>query len=142
MAQMMTLLDILLKNVMGSVSKAVNDVCVSGVNPDDVHFEALYNEEANFHAHQKGDFYPSYPRLGMNQGWNKERYDGWRDCDREWRDRWINWKERDVEKERHVPTMSLKSQKRKGLTWRTFTHKICLDAFSIKWKGRTRCLKK
>ncbi|WMV09758.1 hypothetical protein MTR67_003143 [Solanum verrucosum] len=83
--------------------QAVNVVGVSGVNPDEAHFEAMYNEEVHFLANQTGGSRPNYPRLGRNQGWNKDRDDGWRDRDREWRDHGTNCRERDGDKERYVP---------------------------------------
>uniref|UniRef100_M1DQF8 Integrase core domain containing protein n=1 Tax=Solanum tuberosum TaxID=4113 RepID=M1DQF8_SOLTU len=47
--------------------------------------------------------YPSYPRLGENQGWNRDRDDSWRDQDREWCDRGANWRDIDGEKDLYVP---------------------------------------
>uniref|UniRef100_M1E198 Integrase core domain containing protein n=1 Tax=Solanum tuberosum TaxID=4113 RepID=M1E198_SOLTU len=52
MAKMMTQLDMLAKIVMGSGAKIVNDVSVGGVNPEEAHFEKLYNAEVNFLANQ------------------------------------------------------------------------------------------
>uniref|UniRef100_M1DDD8 Uncharacterized protein n=1 Tax=Solanum tuberosum TaxID=4113 RepID=M1DDD8_SOLTU len=45
MAKMMNQLDLLSKNVIGSGTRALNIIGVSGANPNDAHFEALYNEE-------------------------------------------------------------------------------------------------
>ncbi|WMV37988.1 hypothetical protein MTR67_031373 [Solanum verrucosum] len=65
---------------MGNGYNAVNVVDTnSGVNPDESHFEAMYNVEVYFLANQAGGSLPSYPRPGGNQGWNRYHDDGWRD---------------------------------------------------------------
>ncbi|WMV09293.1 hypothetical protein MTR67_002678 [Solanum verrucosum] len=51
----------------------------SGVSPDDVQFEAIYNEHVQFLLIKGGGTRPSYPRSGGNQGWNGGYDDGWRD---------------------------------------------------------------
>jgi len=101
MAKMMTQLDILAKTVMGSGLKSVNVVGVGGVNTEEAQFEALYNEELNFLANQRGELRPKNPRPGGNLGWNRD--DGWRDRKREWHDRNITWKERVGDKDRYIP---------------------------------------
>uniref|UniRef100_M1DW25 Integrase core domain containing protein n=1 Tax=Solanum tuberosum TaxID=4113 RepID=M1DW25_SOLTU len=95
MAKIMTQLDILSKNVMGAGAQGVNAVGVGCVNPNETKFEALYNEEVNFLANQRGGYHSNYPRQGGNQGW--------KDRDREWRDRNPTWKEREGEKDGYVP---------------------------------------
>ncbi|WMV45848.1 hypothetical protein MTR67_039233 [Solanum verrucosum] len=97
-AKMMTEMNLLMKHVMGSGSKAVNMVEVRGVNLDEAHFEAMYNEELHFLENHKGGFRLSYPRPDGNQSWKNNRDEGWRDLHREWRDRATNWRERDGDK--------------------------------------------
>ncbi|WMV18901.1 hypothetical protein MTR67_012286 [Solanum verrucosum] len=49
MEKMMTQIDLLMKHVMGCVSKAVNVVGTNScVNPDDTQFEGMCNEEVQF----------------------------------------------------------------------------------------------
>ncbi|WMV09579.1 hypothetical protein MTR67_002964 [Solanum verrucosum] len=100
---MITQMDLLSKHVMGSGSKVVNDIGVSGVNPDDAHFEALFNEDLSFLPNQRGGFRQNYPRPGGNKGWNRERDEGWKDRDKEWCDRGTNLREKDCDKEIYVP---------------------------------------
>ncbi|KAK4723998.1 hypothetical protein R3W88_026777 [Solanum pinnatisectum] len=101
MAKMMTLLDILAKNVIGAGVRSVNVVGVGCVNLDEAKFELLYNEEVKFLVNQGGGYHANYLRLGGNQGWNRD--EGWSDLDREWRDHNATWKEREGEKDRYVP---------------------------------------
>lgn len=56
MSKMMTQLDILAKNFIGSGSKSVNVVGIIGLNPYYDHFEVLYNEESNILSNQGGSF--------------------------------------------------------------------------------------
>uniref|UniRef100_M1DT25 Putative plant transposon protein domain-containing protein n=1 Tax=Solanum tuberosum TaxID=4113 RepID=M1DT25_SOLTU len=100
MAKIMTQLDILSKNVMGAGARSVNVVGGRCVNPDEAKFEALYNKKLNFLANQGGGYRSNYPWQGVNQGWNRD--EGWKDRDRELRDRNPTWKERDREKDRYV----------------------------------------
>uniref|UniRef100_M1DZ89 Integrase core domain containing protein n=1 Tax=Solanum tuberosum TaxID=4113 RepID=M1DZ89_SOLTU len=63
----MTHLDILSKNVMGAGASSVSVVEVECTNPEEMKFEALYNEEVNFLANQGGDYRSNYPRHRGNQ---------------------------------------------------------------------------
>ncbi|KAK4737296.1 hypothetical protein R3W88_000993 [Solanum pinnatisectum] len=98
MAKIMTQLDILSKNVMRAGARGVNFVGVGGTNPEEMKFEALYNEEVNYLANQGGGYRSNYPRQGDNQSWARD--EGWKDRDREWRDHNPYWKNR--EKDRYV----------------------------------------
>ena len=84
---------------MGAGTRGVNSKGVGDVNPEEMKFEAMYDEEVNFLANQGGGYRSNYPRQGGNQGWIRD--DGWKDRDHEWRDRNPNWK--DGEKDRYVP---------------------------------------
>ncbi|WMV45666.1 hypothetical protein MTR67_039051 [Solanum verrucosum] len=126
MAKMMTQMDLLTKYVMGSGSKSVNAVGVSGVNLDEAHFESMYNEKVHFLANQTGGFRPNYPRPDENQSWNRDRGDGWRGRDRNWRDRGrIGGSGMATKNDMCLP-MSIKSQKSQGLILKFFAPKICL----------------
>ncbi|KAK4729592.1 hypothetical protein R3W88_022580 [Solanum pinnatisectum] len=98
MAKILTQLDILSKNVMGAGTRGVNVVGVRSTNLEKMKVEALYREEVNFLANQRGGYH-SNPRQGGNQGWVRD--EGWKDRDGEWRDQNPNWKDR--EKDRYVP---------------------------------------
>jgi len=87
---------------MGSGAKSANVIGIGGVNPEEAHFEALYNEEVNFLANQGGRYRANYTRSGGNTGWNRD--EGWRDCDRDWHDRNSTWKEIKGDKDKYVPT--------------------------------------
>uniref|UniRef100_M1DUF9 Uncharacterized protein n=1 Tax=Solanum tuberosum TaxID=4113 RepID=M1DUF9_SOLTU len=64
MAKILTQLNILSKNVMGAGARSVNAVGVGCANPEEIKFEALYNEEVNFLANQGGAYRSNYPRQG------------------------------------------------------------------------------
>uniref|UniRef100_M1BBA1 Integrase core domain containing protein n=1 Tax=Solanum tuberosum TaxID=4113 RepID=M1BBA1_SOLTU len=64
MAEIMTQLDILSKNVMGAGARSVNVVGVGCVNPYEAKFEALYNVKVNFLSNQGGGHRSNYPRQG------------------------------------------------------------------------------
>ncbi|WMV54258.1 hypothetical protein MTR67_047643 [Solanum verrucosum] len=142
MAKMMTQMDLLSKYIMFSVSKGVNAVGVSGVNPNDAHFEALYNEEVHFLANQGGSFRLNYPRPSGNEGWNREHDECWRDRDREWRYRGTNWKERDGDKERYEPPHERQKPKEKKVGTENFCTKYMLARIINKVKGSEKCSKK
>ncbi|WMV50765.1 hypothetical protein MTR67_044150 [Solanum verrucosum] len=83
---------LLTKHVRGEGHKVVNVVGVSnGVSSDDAQFDAMYNEEVQFLLNQEGGFRRIYQRPGENQGWNRDRDDGWRDRDCEWHDLGTNF---------------------------------------------------
>ncbi|WMV45835.1 hypothetical protein MTR67_039220 [Solanum verrucosum] len=65
MALMMTQMDLLTKHVIGSGYKVVNAVGINScVNPNEAHFEAIYNEIEQFLANQVGGSCLSYPKPG------------------------------------------------------------------------------
>uniref|UniRef100_M1DZT7 Integrase core domain containing protein n=1 Tax=Solanum tuberosum TaxID=4113 RepID=M1DZT7_SOLTU len=84
---------------MGVGARGVNVVCVEGVNPKEMKFEAMYDEEVNFLTNQGGGYCSNNPRQGGNQGFVRD--EAWKDRDREWRDR--NPNSKDGEKDRYVP---------------------------------------
>ncbi|WMV13461.1 hypothetical protein MTR67_006846 [Solanum verrucosum] len=99
MSKMMSQLDLLSKHVMGSGLKSVNALGKSsGKCSEDAKFEVLYNKEVRFLGNQMEGSHPNYLRVDENQGWNKERGNGWRD-------RGGNWTEREFEKDRYVHLM-------------------------------------
>ncbi|WMV09065.1 hypothetical protein MTR67_002450 [Solanum verrucosum] len=89
---------------MGAGAMSVTVVSVECVNTEEAKFEEMYNKEVKFLAKQGGVYHTNYPRKGRNQNWNRD--EGWRDRDRELRDRNPTWKERDVEKDRRYGTAS------------------------------------
>jgi len=78
MAKMMTQMYLLTKHVIGSDSKSMNGIGVSGVNPNEARFEAMHHEKVHFLANQAGGSRLNYPRPSGNQVWNRDRDDGWR----------------------------------------------------------------
>lgn len=52
---------------MSSGAKAVHDVYISQLNPDQAHFMALQIEEVIFLANKGGGFRPNHPMLGVNK---------------------------------------------------------------------------
>jgi len=111
---------------MGSGAKSANVIGIGGVNPEEAHFEALYNEEVNFLANQGGEYRQNYPRPGGNPGWNRD--EGWRDHDRDWCDCNASWKESEGEKDKYVPPMSIKSLRSRKMSVR----KICSHTFLLR----------
>lgn len=73
-------IDLLTKYVMEY--KVVNEGGAnSGASPNDVEFEAMYNEEVQFLSNQVACSRLSYARQGENQGLNRYHDDVWRDID-------------------------------------------------------------
>ncbi|WMV45768.1 hypothetical protein MTR67_039153 [Solanum verrucosum] len=86
--------------------KLVNAVGTnSGQCPDDANFEALYNEEMQYLGNQMGGSHTNYQQQGGNQGWNKDKDNGWKD----WRGG--NWRDREADQDRYVPPMIFNDQK-------------------------------
>lgn len=99
MAKIMIQLEFLSKIVMGVGACGVNVMGVGYATREEIKFESLHNEELNFLTNQGGVYRSNYLRQGGHQSW--DIYEGWKDCDREWRDLNPNWN--DGEKDRYVP---------------------------------------
>uniref|UniRef100_M1DJG4 Gag-pol polyprotein n=1 Tax=Solanum tuberosum TaxID=4113 RepID=M1DJG4_SOLTU len=117
MAKMMPQMDLLSKHVMGSRSKAMNAVVVNGVNPDDVHFEALYTEQVHSLENQEGD------------------------RDTEWHDRGTNWKERYGQKDLYVPPHERQKTKEQRANHENFRTQDMLARILNRVEGSYKVLK-
>jgi len=107
MAKMMTQLGLLSKHVVGGGLKVLHTIGTSsGQCPKDAKFKKLYNEEVNYKGNQLGGSHPNYQRWSVNQGWNKEWDNGWKD-----------WREQKAKKMDTFLNMIVQSQENK-LDWR------------------------
>ena len=62
MANIMTQINILSKNVMDFGGRSVNALDVGCINLHEAMFKLLYNEEVDFLTNQKGGYRVNYPR--------------------------------------------------------------------------------
>jgi len=119
MTKMMTQMDLLTKHVMGIGSKNVNAVEInSGINPDEAHFEAMYNEDVH-----------------------RDRDDGWRDPDHEWSDRGANSRDQDRDKDRFVPLHERQNPKDLRVDLENFLTEDMLTRILSKVEGSNKVLK-